>query len=104
MSERESIKEILRRVETVERLLAELVRVLRHPPVSSAPPTAGTLSGIFTAFTISGVTMSNTVLIATIPTTRQDGSALAASALAAITFSKTPAGAAAPVVLQTNSE
>jgi len=51
--------------------------------------------------------MSSTVLIATIPTTRQDGSALAATDIASITYQKIPAGSAAgaaETVLQTNSE
>lgn len=51
--------------------------------------------------------MSNTVLTATIPTTRQDGSALAATDIASITYQKVPAGSAAGspnVALQTNTE
>lgn len=48
--------------------------------------------------------MSNTVLTAIIPTTREDGSALAATDIASITFQKIPAGQTAETVLQTNSE
>lgn len=51
--------------------------------------------------------MSTATLQATIPTTREDQSALPAADIASITFQKVPAGAAAgaaPTVLQTNSE
>lgn len=50
--------------------------------------------------------MSTTQLTATIPNSRQDGTALAATDIASITFQKIPAGSAAgaEVVLQTNSE
>jgi len=48
--------------------------------------------------------MSQTALAATIPTSREDGSALAATDIASVTFQKVPAGQTAEVVLQTNSE
>lgn len=48
--------------------------------------------------------MSQTVLTATIPSLREDGSALAATDIASITFQKIAAGATAETVLQVNSE
>ncbi len=51
--------------------------------------------------------MSTAVIVATIPSTRTDGSVLLATAIASITFQKLPAGAPAgtlPTVLKTNSE
>jgi hypothetical protein len=103
MSEREILREMNRRLQRLEHLFSELLCILRRPPPNLAPPDAGTLSGNFTP----GATMSQTVLTATIPTLRQDGSALAASDIASITFQKVPAGSApgaAEDVLQVNSE
>lgn len=48
--------------------------------------------------------MSQTILIATIPGLRQDGTALDPADIASITFQKIPAGQTAETVLQTNSE
>lgn len=47
--------------------------------------------------------MSQSVLIATVPTLRKDGSALLAVAIASITFLKTPAAGGAAATLQVNT-
>jgi hypothetical protein len=103
MSERETLRDIEQRLRRLERRFEELLWILNKRLPKLAPPAAGTLFGTFT----SGATMSTTVLTATIPTTRQDGSALAATDIASITYQKVPAGSPAgspQAVLQTNSE
>lgn len=47
--------------------------------------------------------MSNTVLVATIPSTKQDGSALDPTSIASITYLKTPVGGGAASTLQVNT-
>lgn len=62
-------------------------------------PAAGTLSA---TFSLSGVSMQ-AILAATLPTTRQDLSALDPTAIASITYQKVPAGQTAQTVLATNT-
>jgi hypothetical protein len=93
------LREIGRLASAIECLVQELRRAR-----SSSPPSACMLAGTFTS---GAPDMSSAILQATIPSTRQDGSALLASAIASITYQKVPAGAPAgsqPTVLQTNSE
>lgn len=79
-------------------ILATLVWELRHEP--GRHPSACTLAGTFKP----GVHhMSNTVLVATIPSTKQDGSALDPTSIASITYLKTPVGGGAASTLQVNT-
>jgi hypothetical protein len=90
----------LRRIEAEVHNIGELTqKILRY--LSSSAPRAPTLTA---AFQTSGDSM-NAILVATIPTSRQDGTALAATAIASITYQKVPAATptATPTVLQTNA-
>jgi hypothetical protein len=101
MNEREFIRVLERLFERLERNVVHEIKKLLHPHHHhEAAPAAGTLTGIFT---LSGDSnMSQMTLSATPPTTRVDGSALVAAAIASITFQKVPAGGAALLVLQVN--
>lgn len=75
--------------------LEVLVDVVIERLLRVSPPAAGTLSAIFT---LSGDSdMTTAVLVATIPTLRQDGTVLAATDIASITFQKTSLTGTPPV-------
>jgi hypothetical protein len=88
------------RIAGLERVVRRLLRYLReHEPSPAAP----TLSGSFTTL---GDSM-NATLTATLPTTRQDNTALAPTAIASITYQKTSLMGSPPApgplqTLQTN--
>jgi hypothetical protein len=99
MHDRDLILVLERLLERFERRIERRLWQILHPHES--PPSAGTLSG---TFTFSGdPNMSQMALTATLPTSRVDGTALAAIAIASITYQKVPAGGAALQVLQVNS-
>jgi hypothetical protein len=99
--DREIEHQVLRLLNRLEVLVDLAIERLRRV----SPPAAPILAGTFTPL---GDSM-NAVLVATIPTTRQDGSALAATDIASITFQKTslttdtPPVAGPEVVLATNA-
>jgi hypothetical protein len=99
--------EIGRRIESLEAAvlaLQDTVRgILRYLRTHRAPPAAPTLAAFFQ----SGDSM-NAVLVATLPTSRQDGTPLAITDIASISYQKTsltgsPPVAGPNVVLQTNA-
>lgn len=83
-----SIERMLDRV--LDRFARDLARVF-HPLLVPKAPAAGHLSG--TNKSILGVSMSTEVLVATPPTTRIDGSPLAANQVKSVTFQKSSLGA-----------
>jgi hypothetical protein len=98
MSDGKEFREVLlRRLESlIERVV---LRVLAGLLLPDSPPRAPRLTGTFTQ---GDPAMSSTVLTATLPTLRTDGTALAPTDIASITFQKVPAGATAGTILTTN--
>jgi hypothetical protein len=106
MFEHRLLQQIDRRLERLEELV-EILLILQGGTVPlRSPPAAPLLAG---SFDFSGDTfMTTATLIATIPTTRSDGTALAPTDIASITYQKTsllPDGVTAgpQLVLQTNT-
>lgn len=83
------MNEMWNRIERLEAavygLRREIRRIIHYLRCHRPPPAAPTLAGTFDT---SGALM-NAVLVATIPSTRKDGSALAPTDIASITFQKT---------------
>lgn len=89
-------------VHSVDKLSDAVIGIFRYLRKHLSPPSAPKLRATFT----SGVSM-NAVLVASLPSTRQDGTALDPTEIASISFQKTslvgsPPVAGPPVVLQTN--
>lgn len=101
MHDHDLVRVLERLFERLERNLLHEIKKLIQPHHHHDAPSAGTLTG---EFTLSGDSnMSTMKLSAVPPTTRASGAALAAAAIASITFQKVPAGGAALQVLQVNS-
>lgn len=95
MFEHHLLEQIDRRLKRVEFLLGRVALLLLGEILCHrSPPVAAQLAA---TFTLSGDFSMNAVLIATIPSTRQDGSALAPTDIASITFQKTSLTGAPPV-------
>jgi len=90
---RRRIEELERKFDRLRELVADIVRYLRHHPVPPAPPAA---PGLSASFTFSGASM-NAALVAVFPTVRQDGTPLAFTDIASITYQKTSLVGSPPV-------
>lgn len=84
-SEARAARELRVLQEEFHRVLLLIRHIIRYLEIHESPPSAGTLTGAFTP----GDPMSSMLLNATPATTRQDGSALAPTDIASITYQKT---------------